>query len=116
MIKALQAAGFPGAETEGEVIHARLWSSSVEFTARPEGGGWRLAVQWPLRASDAQIAGWNIAHAPAVMDICAGETRVSVVVSQGDEAALHQWAALAEQAVATMIRWRRQQRAPGEGM
>lgn len=116
MIEALKAAGFPGVEAEGEVIHARLWSASVEFTARPEEGGWRLALQWPLRASAAQIAAWNDGHPEAPMDLHLGETRLSMRLQSGDGEALHRWSALAEEAVATCIRWRRAQRAPGEGM
>jgi hypothetical protein len=115
MIDALRAAGFGGIEAEGEVIHARLWASSVEFTATPEAGRWRLALQWPVRASDAQRAGWSSSHPEAPMDIHLGETRVSMLVT-GESAELHLWAALAEQAVAEMIRWRRAQRQPGEGM
>lgn len=116
MIEALRAAGFPGVEAEGEVIHARLWSASVEFTARQEAGGWRLALQWPVRASEAQMAGWNSGHPDAPMDLHLGETRLSMLVQPQDSAALHLWAALAEEAVAACIRWRRAQRAPGEGM
>lgn len=116
MIDALRAAGFPGVEAEGGVIHARLWSSSVEFTATPEAGLWRLALQWPVRATRAQMADWNIAHPETVMDIHLGETRVSMMVDGQNADALYLWAALAEQAVAHCIRWRRVQRAPGEGM
>ncbi|WP_435257733.1 hypothetical protein ACSBLW_16740 [Thioclava sp. FR2] len=116
MIEALRLAGFPGVEAEGEVIHARLWSSSVEFTAVAEVEGWRLSLQWPLRASEAQIDGWNTAHPEAPMEIYKGETRVSVLVSEGDPEALQRWSAIAELAVATCIQWRRAQRAPGEGM
>ena len=116
MIETLRLAGFPGVEAEGEVIHARLWSSSVEFTAVAEGARWRLSLQWPLRASESQIDGWNTAHPDAPMDVHKGETRVSVLVAEGDPEALQRWSALAEHAVATCIQWRRAQRAPGEGM
>ncbi len=117
MIAALQAAGFPGVEAgEGGVVHARLWSSSVEFTATPGADGWRLCLSWPLRASAAQIEGWNAAHPQAPMDLYLGETRVSMILAAHDAAALTDWAALAEAAVAECIRWRRAQRAPGEGM
>lgn len=116
MIDALRAGGFSGIEAEGAVIHARLWASSVEFTATEEGGLWRLALQWPLRASADQRATWTAAHPMAPMDIHLGETRVSFLAEEGDAAALAQWAALAEEAVAQMIRWRRAQRIPGEGM
>lgn len=116
MIDALRSAGFPGVEAEGEVIHARLWSSSVEFTAVAEGTGWRFSLQWPLRASEGQIEGWNRAHPEALMDLFKGETRVSAHIGDGDPEALQRWSALAELAVSTCIQWRRAQRAPGEGM
>lgn len=116
MINALRDAGFPGVEAVGETIHARLWSSSVEFTLTPEGAKWRLSLIWPLRASETQIAWWNGQHPEAIMDIFAGETRLSMLVDDADGTALHRWATLAELAVQHCIQWRRAQRAPGEGM
>lgn len=116
MITALRETGFVGVEDEGGVIHARLWSSSVEFTARAEGADWLLALQWPVRATQDQIRDWAMQHPDAPMDIHLGETRVTMQVAQGDRSALHRWAAVAEAMVAQCIRWRRAQRAPGEGM
>lgn len=116
MQAALRTAGFVGVDYEGPVIHARLWSSSVEFVASPEGDAWVLAVQWPVRASPSQLAGWNAQHPFAPMEIYLGETRVTMRVGAEDTAALHTWAAVAESMVAQAIRWRRAQRAPGEGM
>lgn len=117
MKDALIAAGFPGVEVaEDGALHARLWSSSVEFTATPDAGGWRLALQWPVRASAAQRTAWAAQHPDAPMDLHEGETRVTFRVRDGQEAGLHRWAAIAEEAVATCIGWRRAQRAPGEGM
>jgi hypothetical protein len=116
MKSALMAAGFPGVEEDDGILHARLWSSSVEFTATREGGGWRLALQWPVRASAAQLAAWAARHPDAPMDLHEGETRVTLWLADGQEAGLHRWAAIAEEAVATCIGWRRAQRAPGEGM
>ena len=49
------------------------------------------------------------------MDIHNGETRLTMRIHPDDPAALPLWAALAEAAVAQMIRWRRAQRQPGEG-
>lgn len=116
MLSALHAAGFVGIECDGPAIHARLWSSSVEFVATPEGDAWVLVVQWPVRATPAQLTLWNAQHPLAPMDIHMGETRVTMRVSAGDADALHTWAAVAEAMVARAIRWRRAQRAPGEGM
>ncbi len=116
MQKCLRDAGFGGVETAEGVIYARLWSASVEFTAQAEGEGWVLALQWPVRATQGQMAGWTSTHPDAPMDIHRGETRVTMQIAQGDEMALHRWAAMAEAMVAQCIRWRRTQRAPGEGM
>ncbi|MFN3846939.1 MAG: hypothetical protein ACK4RZ_14110 [Paracoccaceae bacterium] len=115
MIEALKAAGFPGVEADGPIVHARLWASSLEFTASPRASDWRLCLQWPVRATAAQCASWTAAYPDCPMDIHLGETRVSTVVDQTDIEALRRWAAVAEDAVAQMIRWRRAQRLPGEG-
>ncbi|NEX45958.1 hypothetical protein [Pseudotabrizicola algicola] len=115
MKDALQQAGFLAVEAEGDTLHARLWASSTDFTATPEGDHWLLALHWPLRASEAQRSDWNAAHPRAPLDIHNGETRLTMRVRADDAAALPLWAALAEEAVAQMIRWRRAQRQPGEG-
>ena len=117
MKAALVAAGFPGVEEEGGVIHARLSASGAEFRADRDGAGWRLSLCWPLRATAAQRAGFEAAHPGARMDIWQGETRLSMPLADPpDGAALARWAALAEAAVVAMAAWRRAQRAPGEGM
>lgn len=113
MIAALRA-GFPGVEEENGVVYARLSASGAEFSAVPEGGVWALSLCWPVRGTAAQLAGWNAAHPGAQMDIRQGETRLRMVLH--DAAGLPEWAALAEAAVIAMAGWRRQQRAPGEGM
>lgn len=114
------AAGFPGVEDDGGILHARLWSSSVEFTASPVGSAWVLAIQWPVRATEAQLADWCNKHPHVPMDIHLGETRLSMTVQNGQVenliGQLHHWAAVAEEAIAACILWRRAQRAPGEGM
>lgn len=115
MICALRAAGFLAVEAEGQVIHARLCASSVAFTATPAGEHWRLALYWPVRATDAQRAQWNADHPIAPMDIHNGEIRLSMRVPSDDPHTLRLWSALTEQAVAQLIRWRRAQRQPGEG-
>ncbi|MDO8883010.1 hypothetical protein, partial [Pseudotabrizicola sp.] len=112
---ALRQAGFLAVESDGRVLHARLWASSVEFTATPEDEQWRLALHWPVRATDPQRTQWNVAHPDAPMDIHNGETRLSMQVLPRDPQSLHHWAAVAEEAVGNLIRWRRAQRQPGEG-
>jgi hypothetical protein len=118
MIGALRAAGFPGVEEEeeGGVIHARLDAKGPAFTAQPAGDGWTLALTRPMRASPAQIAGWNAAHPGTPLDLWQGETRLTQHLTAPTPAALAGWAAAAELFVATAQRWRRDQRAPGEGM
>jgi hypothetical protein len=116
MADSLRQAGFSGVEVADGVIYARLWSSSVEFTAQREGARWVLALQWPVRATDAQMAGWKARYPYAPLDIHKGETRMQMAVAQGDTPALHRWAVGAEDMVARCIEWRRAQRAPGEGM
>lgn len=113
MIAALRAAGFPGVMEEGGVIYARLSASGAEFTAEPAGEGWCLALCWPVRASAAQMSGFQALHPGAGMDIWQGETRLRMLCGPGD---LARWAAVAESAVIAMSGWRRRQRAPGEGM
>ncbi|MDO8882366.1 MAG: hypothetical protein U0934_10450 [Pseudotabrizicola sp.] len=115
MIDALRQAGFLAVEAEGGTIHARLWSGSVDFTATRAGDQWQLALHWPVRASKAQRESWNASHPHALMDIHQGETRLLMRVPCDSLHALHLWAALAEQAVARLTRWRRMQRQPGEG-
>lgn len=114
MINALKAAGFPGVEEEAGVIYARLSASGAEFRVDPEGGAWVLSLSWPVRGSAAQRADWVARHPGGEMDIHQGETRLRLRIS-GPEGLPH-WAALAEAAVVAMVGWRRQQRAPGEGM
>lgn len=116
MINDLKRAGFLAVEAEGDILHARLWSSSIEFTATPKSHGWLLALQWPVRATQAQLDGWNDAHPGAPMDLHLGETRLTMQAEAGDLMRLAEWAAMAEKAVATCIKWRKAQRAPGEGM
>lgn len=116
MKAALQAAGFPGVEEEGGVVHARLSTSGTDFAAERDGAGWRLSLCWPVRATPEQRAAFARAHPGAVLDIWQGETRVSLQVTDPpDPAALARWAALAEAAVIALAAWRRAQRAPGEG-
>jgi hypothetical protein len=54
MQAAMQVVGFVGVEATGGVIYARTYSAVPEFTVTPEGLQWRFAIEWPLRASEAQ--------------------------------------------------------------
>ena len=112
--EALQQAGFPNVEPEGEMVHARLEPSGIEFRAEPEGEAWRLMLHWPMRAPERHLAAWNAGKTEALMDIHKGETRLSMLTT-GDKAELARWSLWAEEGIAAMVRWRREQRQPGEG-
>ena len=113
MEDALRKAGFSGVETAGGVIYARTDPALPEFTATPAGQGWQLALSWPLRATDAQIADWTAQHPDAPMDIHQGETRIT---AQVPPTTLPHWAALVQAMVAHCTGWRRNTRQRDEGM
>ncbi len=113
MRAAMQAAGFVGVEEAGGVIYARPYAALPEFTAVPEGQDWRFAIQWPLRASDAQRRAWNALHPDAPLDVDLGETRMQFTCSIDG---LARWAALVDDMVATCTKWRRATRQMDEGM
>ncbi len=114
MIEALRKAGFVGIEASADgVIYARAGADLPEFTATPDGAGWRFAVQWPLRAGEAQRADWADLHPYAPLDVDLGETRMQF---WGDAEALNQWAALMRDMLASCIAWRRATRQMDEGM
>ena len=115
MIAALQAAGFPGVEPEGDVIFARLSASGAEFRAEPAGDLWKLALHWPVRLDAAALAVWNADHPEAMLDIFKGETRLQMRLP-ATPGALSRWNAAAEAMIAVCIAFRRGQRARGEGM
>ncbi|MFE3836828.1 hypothetical protein [Pseudogemmobacter sonorensis] len=113
--ESLSTAGFAGIEEAGGVVHARLPSSGAEFRAEPDGALWRLTLVWPMRAPEDGLRAWNRRHPEAPVEIWQGETQLSMRVS-GTVPEVTRWGALAEEAVAQFLRWRREQRAPGEGM
>ena len=113
MARLLNQAGFLGVEVVDGVIYARLSAGSAEFTVTHQ-TGWHAALAWSVRATTAQMARWNATHPTAPMDIWQGETRIVMPVTP-DLAALQAWASVADAMVALCIRWRRDQRAPGEG-
>jgi len=113
MEDALRKAGFSGVETVAGVIYARTDPTLPEFTATPAGQGWQLALAWPLRATEAQIAAWTALHPDAPMDIHQGETRITVQVPPTP---LSRWAELVQDMVAHCTDWRRSTRQRDEGM
>ena len=113
MLYAMQAAGFVGVEAVGDVIYARANPAQPEFTVSPEGAAWRFAIQWPLRASEAQRRAWNALHPDAPLDLDLGETRMQFL---GGVNELPRWAALVDEMVATCTKWRRATRQMDEGM
>ena len=116
LAQALRAAGFPGAETDGDRVFARLVAADVEFSGRALPEGWELSISRPVRASDRQRADWAALHPQAPLDIHQGETRLAARLPAGDTTALTRWAAQAEALVVACLHWRRDQRAGGEGM
>lgn len=115
MEEALRQAGFYGVETVSAVIYARSNPALAEFTATADGAFWLLAMAWPLRATNGQMAAWMVAHPEAAMDIHQGETRIRMRVA-ADPAALRHWAAICEQMVTKCTEWRRCTRQRDEGM
>jgi len=113
MEQALRDAGFTGVEMVEGVIYARSNPVLPEFTATQTADGWQLALAWPLRATDAQIAAWMAQHPAAPMDIHQGETRITL---KATEANLTQWGELVEAMVAQCVAWRRNTRQRDEGM
>lgn len=113
MQAALQAAGFVGIEVQGDTIYARANPAQPEFTVSPEGAAWRFAIQWPLRASDAQRKAWNALHPDAPLDVDLGETRMQFLGGVDD---LPRWADLVAEMVVTCTAWRRATRQMDEGM
>ena len=115
MEQALRSAGFAGVESMDGVIYARSNPAWPEFTATPVGEHWLLALAWPVRATEAQIAGWTALHPDAPMDIYQGETRITLLALPQAEP-LQRWAALTEAMVGKCVEWRRATRQRDEGM
>ncbi len=113
MQAAMQLAAFVGIEAVGDVIYARTYAATPEFTATPVGQHWRFAIQWPLRASEAQRAAWNSLHPDAPLDVDLGETRMQFL---GGVNALARWAVLVDDMVVECTKWRRATRQMDEGM
>ncbi len=119
MIMAMQNAGFQGVTTEGGVIYARTRADLPEFTATPLGAVWRLAIVWPLRASAAQLAGWNDLYPDTPLDTDTGETRMMMQASPNDltrpDDLIH-WAKRVDLMLVKCTEWRRATRQRDEGM
>ena len=109
----LRDAGFTGVECVEGVIYARTDPALPEFTATQIGDGWQLAQTWPLRATAANIASWNVDHPEAPMDIYQGETRITL---RATPETLALWADLTRAMVGKCIEWRRETRQRDEGM
>lgn len=110
----LVAAGFPGVQEDQGVVHARLPYSQAEFQAIELGAIWLLSLTRPVRGDASQLAIWQAGHPGATLDICQGETRLTLPVRTGPQD-LRQWADFAEDFVRATLEWRRGQRRRGEG-
>ena len=104
---------FQGVVTQGGVIYARTAPHLPEFTATPDGAGWVMAFAWPLRATPAQMAGWNDLYPDCPMDTDTGETRIRMRAGADD---LALWAERLGHMVAKCTQWRRDSRQRDEGM
>lgn len=110
VVDRLNGAGFCGIEADTGVVYARIAAQAPEFRAEAGEAGWRLVLPWNVRPPEAAMADWNARMGRARMEVIAGEA--ALVMPFGDLAA---WAALAAEAEAHFIRWRRARR-PAEGM
>lgn len=110
---ALQAAGFCGIDEDGGVIFARVAAQAPEFRVEAHEGGWRLVLPWNVRPPEEAMEDWNARLGVARMEIRQGEA--ALVMPWGGAEDLPRWAALAAEAEAHFIRWRRGRR-PAEGM
>ncbi|WP_151717350.1 hypothetical protein [Gemmobacter serpentinus] len=108
--RAFLDAGFCGVERDGAQVYARIAAQAPEFRAEETEGGWRLVLPWNVRPPVTAMEAWNENMGFARMQIIAGEA--ALVMPLGD---LAQWAALAAEAEAHFILWRRARR-PAEGM
>lgn len=114
---ALVAAGFAGVDREGDTVFARDGAEAPEFTVQATGAGLRLALRFPVRATEAQRSDWMRAHPAARLEIVAGETELSLVLP--DAAALDEglalWRDLTRAGARAAVGWRRRER-PVHGM
>lgn len=115
MREALAAAGFSGIEEFDGVVYARSRPELPDFSATVEGQSCLLAFAWPLRATSAQMAEWNLLHPGLAMDVHLGETRIRTRAAVAP-AALRDWAEVIDAMVATCSLWRRATRQQDEGM
>ncbi len=110
---ALAAAGFCGIETETGVVYARIAAQAPEFRAEATEAGWRLVLPWNVRPPAQAMADWNARMGVARMQVIEGEAALVMPFTGPED--LPRWQALAAEAEAHFIRWRRARR-PAEGM
>lgn len=120
LAQALTAAGYEGVEREGNTLYGRAdGDGAAEFTATGA-GPIRLAMRYPVRASDAERQAWMRANPKGRLEISAGETELSLVIPpDADDATLAallaDWRALLHAGAVAAVGWRRGLR-PLEGM
>lgn len=110
---ALAAAGFCGIEIEAGVAYARTAAQAPEFRAEQTEAGWRLVLPWNVRPPAQAMEDWNGRMGVARMQVIEGEA--ALVMPFAGPQDLPRWQALAAEAEAHFIRWRRARR-PAEGM
>lgn len=110
----IRQAGFCGVERDGGTIYARIAPQAPEFRAEAGEAGWRLVLPWNVRPPEAAMVAWNDRMGAARMVVIAGEAALVMPLGARHED-LALWGALAAEAEAHFIRWRRARR-PAEGM
>lgn len=115
--EALVGAGFAGVEREGDTVFARDGAEAPEFTVTATAAGLRLALRFPVRATEAERTAWMRAHPAGRLEIAAGETELSLALPAGTDlrGALEQWRELTRAAAVAAVGWRRRQK-PLHGM
>lgn len=109
---ALGSAGFCGIETEAGVAYARIAPQAPEFRVEETEAGWRLVLPWNVRPPALAMEDWNARMGVARMQVIEGEA--ALVMPFAGPQDLPRWQALAAEAEAHFIRWRRARR-PAEG-
>ena len=108
VIDSLATAGFCGIEAEGGRVYARVAPQAPEFRAEATGDGWQLVLPWNVTPPPEAMEIWNRRMGEACMAVVQGEARL-VMPLPGREV-LPRWAALAGEAEAHFIAWRRGRR------
>ena len=106
--QALKAAGFCGIEADQGTVYARVVPQAPEFRVEPGDSGWWLVLPWNVTPPPEALALWNARMGEARMAVQQGEARLVMPFAGPD--VLPRWAALAGEAEALFVAWRRGRR------